>query len=353
LNNIPSDLSSGSSRSNKVPSETEAHKGNTVLVAKYYNSLENNDVATRSQSRILYMRNFNNWIKSMFILEHFEKIKQNKVHGSSLRVLDMCCGKGGDLFKWKKERIKHVVCADVAELSVEQCQQRYNDMLNKSYHNRGFNPIFTAEFIVADCTKVRLRGKYKDPSIQFDLVNCQFAFHYSFETLEQAECMLKNASECLKTGGYFIGTIPDAYDLVSRWQKCDGNKFGNEIYNVEFLCDKEKPPLFGAKYNFHLEGVVDCPEFLVHMPTFRKLASKFGLELVKFERFEDYYEHMKGEGRSLLGKMQALEMYPPRHDVPLLGQSTQDYQHAVQYMQNVPDHRKIGTLSQTEWEAIC
>jgi hypothetical protein len=22
-------------------------------------------------------------------------------------------------------------------------------------------------------------------------------------------------------------------------------------------------PLFGAKYQFHLEGVVDCPEFLV------------------------------------------------------------------------------------------
>lgn len=62
--------------------------------------------------------------------------------------------------------------------------------------------------------QVRLRGKYKDPSIQFDLVSCQFALHYSFETLQQAECMMKNISECLKPGGYFIGTIPDAYDLV-------------------------------------------------------------------------------------------------------------------------------------------
>lgn len=45
-----------------------------------------------------------------------------------------------------------------------------------------------------------------------------------------------------------------------------------------------KPPFFGAKYNFHLEGVVNCPEFLVHLPTLCKLASKFGLELVMFER---------------------------------------------------------------------
>jgi hypothetical protein len=40
----------------------------------------------------------------------------------------------------------------------------------------------------------------------FDIVSCQFAFHYCFESLEQAECMLRNASERLKPGGYFIGT---------------------------------------------------------------------------------------------------------------------------------------------------
>lgn len=62
--------------------------------------------------------------------------------------------------------------------------------------------------------QVRLREKFTDPSVQLDFVSCQFAFHYSFESLPQAECMLQNASESLKPGGYFIGTIPDAYDLV-------------------------------------------------------------------------------------------------------------------------------------------
>jgi mRNA (guanine-N7-)-methyltransferase len=50
--------------------------------------------------------------------------------------------------------------------------------------------------------------------MQIDLVSCQFAFHYSFESLAQAECMLKNASESLRSGGYFIGTIPNANELV-------------------------------------------------------------------------------------------------------------------------------------------
>lgn len=59
-----------------------------------------------------------------------------------------------------------------------------------------------------------MREKFADPSMQLDFVSCQFAFHYSFESLPQAECMLRNAGESLKPGGYFIGTIPDAYDLV-------------------------------------------------------------------------------------------------------------------------------------------
>jgi hypothetical protein len=54
-------------------------------------------------------------------------------------------------------------------------------------------------------------------------------------------------------------------------QQNAGGTFGNEIYKIEFQCDTEPPlPLFGAKYNFHLEGVVDCPEFLVHFPTLVK-----------------------------------------------------------------------------------
>ena len=34
--------------------------------------------------------------------------------------------------------------------------------------------------------------------MEFDIVSCQFAFHYCFESLPQAECMLKNISENLK-----------------------------------------------------------------------------------------------------------------------------------------------------------
>lgn len=61
---------------------------------------------------------------------------------------------------------------------------------------------------------------------------------------------------------------------------------------------------------------------------------------------------MKEDGKTLLGKMQALETYPPYHEAPLLAENSQEYQHAKEYMQSSTGHRKIGTLSQSEWEAI-
>lgn len=47
---------------------------------------------------------------------------------------------------------------------------------------------------------------------------------------------------------------------------------------------------------------------VIHPSTYFRLAKKYGLQLVAKERFDSYYETVKEEGRSLLGKMQALEV---------------------------------------------
>ena len=48
------------------------------------------------------------------------------------------------------------------------------------------------------------------------------------------------------------------------------------MYKISFPedCDLDPPAMFGAQYMFHLEGVVDCPEFLVYFPLFEELAKK-------------------------------------------------------------------------------
>ena len=213
-----------------------------------------------------------------------------------------------------------------------------------------YSKLFTADFITCDATRGRLREKYKDPTIELNLVSCQFAFHYSFESIRQAECMLRNAAECLKTGGFFIGTMPDANEIMRRQQEAKSKSFGNDVYQIEFQCDPDYPPLFGAKYHFKLDNVVDCPEFIVHFPTLVKLAMKYGLELVRKERFDEYYKQPIVNGKYLLEKMQALETCSDLDNSKL---NDPEYTHVKDHFNNGRGIKKVGTLSKAEWEVTC
>ena len=80
---------------------------------------------------------------------------------------------------------------------------------------------FLCNFKFVSCIKIvfiaiqeRLKDLYEDREMQFDLTSCQFSFHYSFESYDQADMMLRNACEGLKPGGYFICTTPNAYEIV-------------------------------------------------------------------------------------------------------------------------------------------
>ncbi|XP_017842754.2 mRNA cap guanine-N7 methyltransferase [Drosophila busckii] len=319
---------------------------NTHVVAHHYNELKEAGRRERHKSKIYFMRNFNNWIKSMLINEYMAKIKQQKRVGDALRVLDMCCGKGGDLLKWDKATISHLICTDIAEVSVEQCQRRYQEALQRAEKSK-FGHKFTAEFFACDSTLVRLRERYKDASLQLNLVSCQFAFHYCFESFIQADCMMRNAAECLEPGGYFIATIPDAYEIMRRLKAAgpDARSFGNDVYNIEFECDTDALPLFGAKYQFHLEGVVDCPEFLVHFPTLVKLGRKHGLQLIKRSTFADYYSDTLTQGRQLLQRMSGLEtVHPQRYN------NDEQFAH-LRKVFGTQRFAPVGSLSKSEWEA--
>ncbi|KAK4879022.1 hypothetical protein RN001_007168 [Aquatica leii] len=336
-------------KTNESEAVPQPSEGYGKIIAKHYNALEEKGVQERSKSRIFYLRNFHNWIKSMLINEYLTKIKASKKHNAPVRVMDMGCGKGGDLLKWRKGNITHLICNDIAAVSLDQCKSRYVDMQNRNNRDRG--NIYSIENIAADFTKVRLREKYKDPSMKLDLVSCQFAFHYGFESLLQAECAIHNAAECLQPGGFFIGTILDSNDLLARIRKAKSNAFGNGVFKVRFECDTYKPPLFGAKYHFNLDGVVDCPEFLIHFPTFTKLAKKHGLKLVRREKFYEFYQRMHVEGRQLMGNMKGLETYPPHSDSSLVGTEVDDYAHAEEFLKSDNLNGKVGTLSKSEWEA--
>ncbi|XP_061111452.1 mRNA cap guanine-N7 methyltransferase [Conger conger] len=324
----------------------DTEEGHSQKVASHYNTLQECGLAARSQSRIFYMRNFNNWLKSVLIGEILDKVRRRT---GELSVLDLGCGKGGDLLKWRKGRIDRLVCADIAAVSVEQCQQRYGDMKRKC---RPHEQIFSAEFVVADCTKELLSEKLKDPEKTFDVCSCQFVYHYSFETREQADMMLRNACERLRPGGYFIGTTPDAFELVKRLEASEANSFGNEVYSVTFQ-KKGDYPLFGCQYDFNLEGVVNVPEFLVYFPLFEEMAKKYNMRLVFKKTFHEFFEEkiQNEQHKFLMKKMQALEQYPADGRNQPASDSAEEYEHVKRRIDGADVKGPLGTLSKSEWEA--
>lgn len=76
------------------------NNNDSSTVAEHYNARPNLLPQDRLRSPIIHLRGFNNWIKSVLIREF--------VSQRNLKVLDLACGKGGDLYKWDKASVAHV-----------------------------------------------------------------------------------------------------------------------------------------------------------------------------------------------------------------------------------------------------
>jgi mRNA (guanine-N7-)-methyltransferase len=74
--------------------------GSASIVAQHYNARPEVGVQQRKESQIYYMKNLNNWVKSCLIARYVRPRDA---------VLDLCCGKGGDLKKWQQGRIDRLV----------------------------------------------------------------------------------------------------------------------------------------------------------------------------------------------------------------------------------------------------
>ncbi|KAK4105216.1 guanine-N(7)-methyltransferase [Parathielavia hyrcaniae] len=218
---------------------------NDVVKAHYNAVPERGREWRKTDSRIKGLRSFNNWVKSCII----QKFAPDEDHspgamergitsGNKLLVLDIGCGKGGDLFKWQQspQMVDLYVGMDPAEVSIEQARERYRSMANRGgdgrggrggHHHRRPPRIFDARFHIKDCyaesigdidivRQVGFTGSSVSGSRGFDVVSMMFCMHYAFESEEKARQMLKNVSGALKKGGRFIGCIPNSDVISSR-----------------------------------------------------------------------------------------------------------------------------------------
>lgn len=246
------------------------------LVREHYNERTVISNKTRRYlSPILKLRNFNNAIKYMLI-EKYTK--------ASAVVLELACGKGGDLRKYGNVGISQFIGIDISNASIQEAHKRYRSMRNLAYQ---------VILITGDCFGESLGVAVEPfPECRFpcDIVSTQFCLHYAFETEAKARRTLLNVSKSLKIGGHFFGTIPDSefirYKLNKFSKDVEKPSWGNSIYKVTFenndyqKNDNEFPSPFGQMYTYWLEDAIDnVPEYVVPFETLRSLADEYGMEL--------------------------------------------------------------------------
>ena len=213
------------------------NRGNEEVVRQHYNAVPQRGREWRkTDSRIKGLRSFNNWIKSTLI-HKFSPNEEGK-EDQPLNVLDIGCGKGGDLGKWAQapQAVGYYVGIDPAEVSIEQAKERYMQMRpggggrggRGGGNGGGRNKrIFEAAFLVDDAFANSLGdlqiireigfgpGSRWGPSGGFDVVSMMFCMHYAYETEAKAKGMLANVASSLRKGGRFLGVIPNS-DVIKN-----------------------------------------------------------------------------------------------------------------------------------------
>ncbi|TNY23598.1 mRNA capping enzyme-domain-containing protein [Rhodotorula diobovata] len=255
----------------------------TRTVADHYNARPNTNRLARRDSPIIGLKNFNNWIKSVLIAKYGRREGDQT---PKIRVLDLGCGKGGDLHKWTRAGTEEYVGIDIAAVSIAQAQERYDTMRGQR---------FPARFFTLDCFENSIEDVLPASTVPrpFDIVSMQFCMHYAFETEDKVRTMLANVVRYLKPGGVFVGTIPDAKNLFEHLSDppdpANPLVFGNAVYSVKF-DEREWPSAYGHRYTFFLQDAVEeVPEYVVYWDNFVTIAAEYGLSPVYCADFSSIF----------------------------------------------------------------
>lgn len=176
-------------------------------------------------------------------LRHFHNIgvKKRLIGSVSKRgdtLIDFTVGKAGDLSKWTSAHLSFVFGTDISRDNIENkhdgaCARflkarRDNRGVpyclfvngNSALNIRSGLALFTekgkeiTQSVFGEIPKNESLGpavmrQYGRAAKGFNVGSCQFAFHYFCENRDTFQGFLRNASECVEEGGYFIGTCYD------------------------------------------------------------------------------------------------------------------------------------------------
>lgn len=226
------------------------------------------------------MREFHNFIKKMLIT----KFASNKK-----TLLDIAVGRGGDLFKWKFANLKIVVGFDIHNNSIMEAKRRLKNSLNNS--KLPYTIYFEGNVLDENIHNKLYDIESKIKGIenrQYDVISCQFAFHYFSNSTRDLHHVLNFISSKLHHGGYFIGTAADGDIIYNILSKKDIN---SNLLQLKKLEDNEyifniSTNVGGSTY-FDIKG--ESKEYYLFKDELVNCAAIYNLELIEINSFYNWY----------------------------------------------------------------
>ena len=241
------------------------------------------------------LRKFHNWIKLQIITDA-------KLYTKGKTLLDVAVGRGGDIFKWVKNGFTYVTGVDNDAKSIHEKKQfdgaiqRYNLIKTQMKVPRCY-------FWVISATDPDVLNKIntKDRGMMYDVVSCQFSFHYFVKDID---ITLNMISKKLKKEGLFIGTSSDG-DLINSELEKTG-QISTGILSVKKIDESVYDYiLFPGNTNrttyFEFRGAL--PEYFLFKENFISKCKGYNLELVRMNNFHEWYGVYEGK------KLSEDEMY--------------------------------------------
>ena len=204
--------------------------------------------------------------------------------------LDIACGRGGDVHKWKHRRVALLVGMEKSASALEEATRRAAAA--------GVN----ARFYLCDVTKAL------PPQLQVELqkyvfssVSCMFALHYFLEspqTFQNFEALLSSLR--LRDKAPFFGTTVHYKQLTRLFlhnaevacaeplpgcritRPTNGASEVSEVSEVSALSARSPTDFTGWAYDFSLDGSLEAiREYLVFFPTVEERFRKIGFHAAK------------------------------------------------------------------------
>ena len=279
----------------KPPPERQQYRLNSVK--DHYNVQSEKKPGQMDRMRLstFPLLQFNNWVKRWLIEREVDYIRNVQKLKDGVRVLDLGCGVGGDLWKYNSAGVGHVTFVDESDYSLQNLVKRKNESrtpLKLSTHN-----------ICMDMSDIRLSRNL--PYRDYDMVVSMFSLHYIFSQKERVLCLFRTISNALPRNGHFIGIVSNG-DVIHKFCTESRQKRFSNFEPLKYVHESPyrswsfvpqrnhghtRPRLYGDSYFFTLKHAVEkCEEYFTSVSAVEECAHKVGMRLLNWEPILSMYD---------------------------------------------------------------